>query len=968
MLFDQFAESHEMNVFSSNTVRSLLPLSLALSFQARSAAAPERPNVLVVLVDDMGWSDIAPYGSEIYTPTLSTLAANGLRFRHFYNEARCSPSRAALMTGMHMQTVGDNPSGSLPDLRPDNNVTIPEVLKANGYRTYFAGKWHLGSKTNNCDPVSRGFQQTFGPQTDTGDGNQNEYWGDGQVYALVSSNGEISSNNYASGTFYTTDAYTDYALKYLDHHFSKGDGAPFCIYMAYNAPHWYLQAPKEITDLYTDIGQDTATTNDADFYRYEAGWDVTRNLRYERQLAQGVIGPEHRLSPMSYQPNTGPAIPAWSSLPADEQNDLARRMAVYAAMVHRMDWNLGRIVARLEAAGALNNTLIFFLSDNGGNYEGGVKGGTVNGSVYTNDFPLTGTRLAEMGLIGEPKLELGGGWANVNNTPLRFFKHHAHEGGCRTPTIMYWPAGMSNNVKGTWTNVRGHAMDIMATVLDITGINYPATNPAGYAVAPLQGTSLRPVLQGSAPAEHDLFIEHERNRAMFRGKWKLVTKRFSMGGTDLPAHTLELYNMEVDPSEMNNLAFQQTGLLAEMVAAFNAWVNSQVGLNTDRLITSTVTTNSSAFAMPLGTELFYDTFNRANADDLDVARDGISGTYVGQNLEPISTTYYEGYGAARTKIVTNRLRIAIGSGMSEAGVMTNFTGAEITNAGGFSVELTVTEINSDTNGISGRYTGFGVGLTQAEAAGGADVNQPGNFRTDAADCFVELDMAGHVKLLKNGTLASDVIVGKTNGTLLAAFALSNGFGAGEPVNVTVYFNGSVVITNSFAWDSADANYLGLSSHASGYGEVDNLIVRTLPLGNAQSAAYALSKGLSGSDTDRDADPDGDGTANWAEWAWGTDPAAADSSVKSILIQTDSSGQIQLLQRQLKAFSAAGIRYRIFYSNDLSVQRSNWAELTPVVRAETADGTDGRYITRDLGLPSAMNPEQHLFFILTAELL
>ncbi|MFA6172912.1 MAG: arylsulfatase [Kiritimatiellales bacterium] len=956
-----------MNVFSSTTVRSLLPLSLALGFQARSVAAADRPNVLMVLVDDMGWSDIAPYGSEIYTPTLSTLAANGLRFRHFYNEARCSPSRMALLTGLHMQTAGNNPNSSLPDLRTDNNVTVPEVLKANGYRTYFAGKWHLGAATNSCDPVSRGFQQTFGPQTATADGNQTDYWGDGPVYQFVSSNGEISSNNYAPGTFYTTDAYTDYALKYLDHHFSKGDGAPFCIYLAYNAPHWYLQAPKEVTDLYTDIGQNAATTNDADFYRYEAGWDVTRNLRYERQLALGVVGPEHRLSPMSYQPNTGPAIPAWDPLPADEQNDLARRMAVYAAMVHRMDWNLGRIVARLEAEGALNNTLIFFLSDNGGNYEGGVKGGTVNGSVYTNDFPLTGSRLAEMGLIGEPKLELGGSWANVNNTPLRFFKHHTHEGGCRTPMIMYWPAGMSNNVKGTWTDVRGHITDIMPTILDITGINYPATNPVGYATAPLQSASLRPVLQGGAPAGHDLFIEHERNRAMFRGKWKLVTKRFSMGGTDLPAHTLELYNMEVDPSEMNNLAFQQTGLLAEMVAAFNAWVNSQAGLTNACLITSVVATNSSVFAMPLGTELFYDTFNRPDADDIDASRDGISGTYAGRNLEPVGATYYEGYSAARTKIVTNRLRIAIGSGMSEAAVMINFTGAEIINAGGFSAELTVTEINSDTNGISGRYTGFGVGLTQAEAALGGDVSSTNSMRR-RADCFVELDMAGHVKLLKNGVLASDVMVGKTNGTLLAAFKPAGGFGAGEQVSVTVYFNGNAVITDSFAWDYTDANYLGLSSHTSGYGEIDNLIVRTLPLGNAQSAAYALSKGLSGSDTDRDADPDGDGASNWAEWAWGTDPAATDSSTKSMLIQTDSSGQVQLLQRQLKEFAAAGIRYRIFYSSDLSVLRANWTELTPVVRAETPDGTDTRYITRDLGLPPGLNPEQHLFFILTAELL
>ncbi|MCF7816335.1 MAG: arylsulfatase [Kiritimatiellales bacterium] len=954
-----------MSAFSSANVRSLLLLGLALGISADPSAASNRPNILVVLVDDLGWSDIAPYGSEIHTPTLDTLAANGLRFRHFYNEARCSPTRAALMTGLHMQTCGIDPSASLPPLRIDNNATIPEILDANGYRSYFAGKWHLGVKADGRDPISRGFGQAFGPGVDA-DGNQTDYWADGATYGFVSGNGELSPIDYAPGTFYTTDAYTDYTLKYLDYHFGKGDGAPFFIYQAFNAPHWYLEAPKDITDLYTDIGQDPATTNDVDFFRYEVGWDMTRQLRYGRQLAQGVIGPEHRLSPMSYQPNTGPAIPAWNSLPVAEQNDLARRMAVYAAMVHRMDWDLGRIVARLEAADELDNTLIFFLSDNGGNYEGGVEGGTVNGSVYTNDFPLTGTRLAEMGLTGEPKLQLGGAWANVSNTPLRFFKHHTHEGGCRTPMIMHWPAGMSDSVKGSWTDARGHAMDIMATILDITGINYPAANPAGYAVAPLQGTSLKPVLQGGAPAEHDLFIEHERNRAMFRGKWKLVTKRFSMGGTDLPAHTLELYNMEVDPSEMNNLAFYHTDLLAEMVDAFNAWVNSQTGLNANRLL-GTTAASPSTFAMPLGTELFYDTFDRPDADDIDAARDGISGTYAGRDLEPINATYFEGYGASRTKVVTNRLRLAISSsGMSETGLMMDFNGQDIIDAGGFSVELAINEINSNTSGLSGRYVGFGVGLTQAEAAGGADIGQPGNFRSDTADCFVELDLAGHVKLSKNGVLAGDVIVGATNGTLLAAFALSSGFGAGEPVNVTVYFNGTAVITNSFAWDSTDANYLGLSAHTSGYAEMDNLIVRTLPLGNAQAAAYALDKGLSGSDTDRDADPDGDGTVNWAEWAWGTDPATADHPSKSLLIQADGPGQIRLLQRQLQAFAAAGLHYRIFYSSDLSTPRAEWTELAPTIVTETTDNTDAHYAVRTLGLPPGLDPEQKLFFILTAE--
>lgn len=237
--------NNKMRARLKTIVKRIILHSLVLLLCSPLAAA-ERPNILVVLVDDMGWSDISPYGGEIHTPTLERLAENGLRFRHFYNEARCAPTRIALMTGLHMQTAGVDPNASLPNLRTDNNATIPELLGGSGYRTYFAGKWHLGTLANARDPISRGFQHAFG-QGPNADGAGNDYWALGFTYNLVSSNNEITPTNYPPGTFYKTDADADYVLKFLDHHYAKQDGKPFFIYLACNAPHFRLQAPVEYT-------------------------------------------------------------------------------------------------------------------------------------------------------------------------------------------------------------------------------------------------------------------------------------------------------------------------------------------------------------------------------------------------------------------------------------------------------------------------------------------------------------------------------------------------------------------------------------------------------------------------------------------------------------------------------------------------------------------------------------------------
>lgn len=941
-----------MKFFSSNKVRLLVLSSLALlAFKSAPTVAAEKPNILVVLVDDMGWSDISCYGAEIQTPAIDSLAANGLKFRYFYNEARCSPTRNALMSGQHMQSVGDNPNYELPDMRMDNNVTIPEVLSANGYRTYLSGKWHLGETAEGRDPISRGFQHVYcdGVNADGGGGDA-DYWGDTRSNAFISTTGEMAPIDYSTTNFFLTDAQTDYVLKYFDYHFDKGDDAPFFIYLAYNAPHFVLQAPKELINLYTDVGQDPATTNDVDIYQYEAGWDVTRQLRFDRQRSLGVIGPEHRLSPRSYKMKTGPAIPAWDTVDLVYRNDLARRMATYAALVHNVDNNMARIISGLQAKGALDNTLILFLSDNGGCAEAatddvglGVFGSTADGVVYTNDFPLTGDRLAEMGQFGEPKLKLGAGWANVNNTPLRFYKRATHEGGIRTPLIVHWPAEMPEAVKGSWTDDRGHVIDIMTTLLDVSASTYPPTNPAGYAVNPMQGHSFLPAIYGQELDDHDIFIEHKRGKAVFRGKWKLTIKNFGMPGVDSsPTLALELYNMEEDPSEMNNLAAVRTDLLSDLIAAYNTWVSSQApplpGVTAfNHTITTTSTTKSALppadaypFAMPQGNEMFYDTFSRANNLNLDAARTGISGTYAGMYLEPVDNTYDQGYNSIGTQITGSRLRLI----SAETGLMINFT-----NTTGYSVEAVLDGITD--------AAGFGVGLSQTEAAGG-------DFR-NIADCFVELDASSNINLYVEGVLSNSVSVGSSSGTLLAAF---------ESDDVTLYFNGSPVLTTAFTRDNSTTNYIGLSSRA-GTAYLDNLIIRPLPLADSLSTSYALGKGLSGSNTDIAADPDNDGIINLAEWAFGTDPAVADSHPRVLLIQTDSTGEIQLFHQQLKEFAAAGIQYRIHYSDSMQTPFSDWPELAPIVHSESTATHDANYIVRDLGLPE-MDPSEKYYFLLTAE--
>lgn len=920
------------------------------------------PNVLMVLVDDMGWADTSPYGGEIQTPTIQRLADHGLRFREFHNEARCAPTRNALMSGLHVQTSATDPNNELPPMRIDNNVTIAEMLRSVGYRTYHSGKWHLSEYVNQANytplssPTHRGFDYAYNASLWGGNLADHHglglYWDEPQ-FTLYPPASEITPIRYdgtdgrATMPYYKTDADTDYAIEYLNHHFAKGDDKPFFIYLAYNAPHFYLQSPKDRINRYTDVGD--ANPADTDIYRYEDGWDLTRQRRYERQLAQGVLPPGTRLSPASPNPG-GAGIPAWDSLTQVEKDDLSRRMAVYASMVQGIDMNLARIIARLEQQGQLDNTIIMFMSDNGGNAEGGIMGGGTR---------KTGTALTEMGQSGQDLMQLGGGWAGVNNTPFRYFKHHTFEGGCRTPFIVHWPAGIGSGQQGKWTDERGHAIDIMPTLLEKTGIRYPQQF-AGHAVKPLQGTSLLPAWQGLKLPERDLMIEHERNRALYRGDWKLVTKTFTYGAIEeLPADTPELYNLRNDPTEMNNLAFYKPPMLTSMVNSFNSWVDSNDGLAVNRKLT-TVTAETDVFVMPRGKELFSDGFNRADADDLDAAQGGVAGTLIGMSQQPLNDLYFEGYNPAGGRVSGKRLRF---TGMVENGVKVNLNDPSVLASGGFSVSMDIKSL-ALSPASADHYVGFGVGLTQADAALGGDVAGVSPFRGNntqqqgKADLFAEYDGNGDLKIWVHGILQATVPAGAATGKLLGVFETTGAFSAGSIVHARIFFKDSPVWSGSFPFRQGGASFVGLSANSGNFAEIDNLVLSPLPLRDSFVGSYAQSFGLGDSQSGPDEDPDGDGLTNIEEWMTGGNPAVADTPLRgAVELRKDNTLGMQVLHRRAKGFEAAGVSYGIRCSSNLTT----WFDLTPAQISVVSEA--GQYEKIAITLPEELRTAPKLFFVM-----
>jgi len=507
-----------------------------------------RPDVVVVLVDDMGFSDIGCYGGEIPTPNLDRLAAGGVRMSQFYNTARCSPSRASLLTGLHPHQTGigiltadDRPEGYAGTLG-DRCVTVAEVLRAGGYSTYMSGKWHLtGSMHQPTDawPTRRGFDRFYG--TVAGGGN---YW---NPVTLTRDETRIEHEALDPEFFYT-DAITDAATGFVaDHARERGD-QPFFLYVAYTAPHWPLHAPED--DVREHAG------------RFDEGWDVLRERRARRLVEQGILDDAWPLS------DRDPEVRAWSQ--TSHQDWECRRMEVYAAQIARMDRGVGRIVDALTAAGRLDDTLLLFLSDNGGcaeelptGWADEQKPRPLNVRTRTRD----GRRVfrgntPEVSPGGEETFaSYGQAWANLSNTPFREYKHWVHEGGIATPLVVHWPAG---GLEAGGVRHAPHQLpDVMATVLEVTGADYAAAASERDAPPP-EGVSMVPSWHGRPVAERTLYWEHEGNAAVRRGRWKLVRK--------YPGDW-ELYDLTVDRTELHDRAAEFPDTVAELAADYQAWAD-----------------------------------------------------------------------------------------------------------------------------------------------------------------------------------------------------------------------------------------------------------------------------------------------------------------------------------------------------------------------------------------------------------
>lgn len=537
-----------------------------------------RPNILLVLVDDLGYSDLGCYGGEIETPNLDDLANDGTQFTDFYVQPRCSPTRASLMTGHTNQLLGFDVLTGGRELR-QNHVFLPELLQEEGYRTYLAGKWHLGATANfgasdvDRDPRTRGFDHVYrfsGYAESPWDPDTRLLSHTPDTYQLLSDAIEERSyrhdpdpTRYEQGeTFYQTDVITDYALDFLEHdrhQNESGEHQPFFMYLAYGAPHFPLAAPQSLTEKYIS--------------RYEAGWDAIRKNRLERMIDCGVVPSDVVLGPRSDVPGRDGwethRVRAWDSLSADRQEDLVRRMAVYAAMVEMIDRNLGRILDALREHGQQENTLVLFMSDNGACYEWHEFGHS------DDDGPRTGTALSAMGTAAEQGLKYGTGWATAGSTPYRLYKHFGHEGGIRSPLLLRW-SGLDDSLLDGMVEDVCCSRDIVPTILDLLEIELPeqwtAENGQTYEVADFDDTSesLSGLLADGEPlVDREIAWEHEGNAAYRSGQWKLVGKNFDADG--VAAHEWELYDLQIDPLETNNLADDRPERVRELARRWMDW-------------------------------------------------------------------------------------------------------------------------------------------------------------------------------------------------------------------------------------------------------------------------------------------------------------------------------------------------------------------------------------------------------------
>ncbi|MEQ1862126.1 MAG: arylsulfatase [Chthoniobacteraceae bacterium] len=519
---------------SLQAMRSLVRVLMAIAVLA-SVRAAERPNIVLFLCDDLGFSDAGCYGGEIPTPHIDALAKGGLRFTQFYNNAVCGPTRASLLTGLYAQQVGHSGRGWNDATDFSKCVTLGEVLKSAGYRTLVVGKWQ-----DRDLPGRRGFDRFFGPQC----AGKISYFDEVQLNPFYLDETRVKLPD----DFYLTDALTDYAVKFVDEALSKPD-VPFFLYVAHVAPHWPLHARE------ADIAPHRER------YR-RTGWDEWRATRFAKQRELGLV-------PASWELGARPvAAPAWKR---DELTDWqAERMAVYAAQVASLDRSLGRLMETIRKAGAADNTLVLFLSDNGAAPDGGATPGPKSFRVdLKDDWRLNGKPMRcasgpdNMPGPADTFAAYGLAWATTSNTPFRSTKLTAYEGGIRTPFIASWPAVIRDG--GRMTSEVGHVIDLMPTFAEVAGARYPAELD-GRKPLPIEGRSLLPTLRREARAGHDLLawrVPH--NRALLSGNWKLVESPASK--------QWELYDLAADGTETNNLAAQHPDIVNDLAAKWQKWAD-----------------------------------------------------------------------------------------------------------------------------------------------------------------------------------------------------------------------------------------------------------------------------------------------------------------------------------------------------------------------------------------------------------
>lgn len=552
----------------THLVRSLLLLFASfalfsistLDSQQLSADEPAQPNFVVILSDDMGFSDLGCYGGEIHTPHLDSLASGGLRYTNFYNTARCCPTRASLLTGLYPHQAGIGhmmDDAKLPGYQGDLNTkcrTMAEVLKQTGYRNYALGKWHItrhagAAAPKHNWPLQRGFDRYYGTIHGAG-----SFW---DPSSLVRDNTMISpyaDPEYAPQTYYYTDAITDHAIRFLNEHQSQSPNQPFFMYVAFTAAHWPMHALPEDIAKYDG--------------KYDVGYQAIREARYRKAIAEGLISANEPLPP---------AVGNWDNVKNKEWE--AACMEVYAAMVDRMDQGIGRLVQQLKSNQQFDNTVILFMQDNGGCAEAMGRTGNKQHrniprppsptfpAMKPTDFAAAGSvpaqtrdgypvRMGTQAMPGPADTYVGYGeaWANVSNTPLREYKHWVHEGGISTPLIVHWPKGIQ--ARGELRNRPGHLVDIAATLYDLAQAPYPAD------ATPLEGFSLRSSFETNNLDRAPIYWEHEGNRAVRAGKWKLVAKHND---------DWELYDISVDRCERNNLAAEHPEKLVELIDLYYAY-------------------------------------------------------------------------------------------------------------------------------------------------------------------------------------------------------------------------------------------------------------------------------------------------------------------------------------------------------------------------------------------------------------